>query len=218
MTKLLYAATPAGNKALLMLEELGIDYSMQHLNVSKGIQKTPEYKNLVPTGKIPAIIENGKTTFESGAILISLAQKHNKFIPLSNSNEVLSWFFWESSEFSPKFLQHYRTKSQNPESTEIIEKIETNLKDLLAVLNTQLNGKSYIAGEFSIVDISAYHWLKHYVAKNSIPHILDGCTNVQTWLNTMDNRDAVKSMNKIASDFSWEAETTIAEIEKFFKA
>ncbi len=218
MIKLLYAATPAGNKALLMLEELGADYSMKHINVFKGIQKTPEYKNLVPTGKIPAIIENGKTTFESGAILISLAQKHNKFISSPNQNEVLSWFFWESAEFSPKFLQHYRVTTQNPDSVDIIEKIEDNIKELLALLNNQLNGKSYIIGEFSIVDIAVYTWLKTYTSRNAIPNLLDGCPNLEAWLNTMDNRDAVKSMNKIASEFSWEAETTIAEIEKFFKA
>ena len=216
MTKLFYAATPAGNKALLMLEELGINYSKQDINVFKGIQKTPEYKEVIPTGKIPAIVEDGNVLFESGAILISLAFKHNKFIDANNRSEILSWFFWENSELSPKFLQHYRAKTQNPDNIEMHEKLESNLKDLLTTLNTQLEGKEYIAGSFSIADISSYTWLKNYLAKDAIVGLIDGLSNVKTWVERMDNRDAVKSMTKIASEFSREVETSIEEIMNFY--
>lgn len=218
MTKLFYAGTPAGNKALLMLEELGIKYTKQDVNVFKGIQRTEEYKNIIPTGKIPAVInEDNKLLFESNAIIISLAYKYGKFVSHENGEEILSWFFWEASELSPKFYQHYRTKMQNPESTEIIEKIEQNLKVLFDTLNNQLKDKDYITGEFSIVDIATYPWLKNYIEKNVIVGLIDGLDNVKAWLSRMDNREAVKNTNKISSEFSWETETSIEEIQNFVK-
>jgi GST-like protein len=216
MLKLLYAPTAAGTKALIALSELQVEYVAQPINVFKKMQFLETYKNLIPTAKIPALIaENGKPIFESGAILYYLANMYGKLLPKNNPAEALSWFFWEQGELSPKFVQHYRAKMQNPDNAAMHASIEENIKNLLAVLNTQLNGKSYVAGEFSIADISIYGWVKYYVRENKIPNLIAELSNVAKWLELMDNRESIKKITLQAKEFDWNAEITEDELKAF---
>ncbi|MDR2008627.1 MAG: glutathione S-transferase family protein [Alphaproteobacteria bacterium] len=215
MLKLLYAPTAAGTKALIALEELQVEYLSQPINVFKKMQFLESYKNIIPTAKIPALIDNGKVIFESGAILYYLANMYGKLLPKHNEAEALSWFMWEQGELSPKFVQHYRAKMQNPDNATMHASIEGNLKNLLATFNTHLQGKDYVAKEFSIADISIYGWLKYYVSGDKIPNLINNLDNVANWLATMDNRDSIKKLTPQAKTFDWNAEITEAELSAF---
>ncbi len=141
-----------------------------------------------------------------------LSQKYNKL----SSNNILSWFFWENSEFSPKFLQYYRAKVQNSNNLAMLELLEKNLKTLLSLLNNQLENKNYIVEDFSIVDISAYGWIKYYLDENILPNFLEGFNNIGNWIILMENRISTKKINEISSNFSKNDETPIKEIIDFY--
>ncbi|MDR0484183.1 MAG: glutathione S-transferase family protein [Alphaproteobacteria bacterium] len=216
MLKLLYAPTTAGVKALLALEELQVPYSSLPINVFKKVQLTDTYKSIIPTAKIPSLIDDGKIFFESGAILYHLATKYNKLLPQNNREEALSWFFWDVNELTPKFLQYYRARVQNPDNKDMHDKIIANIKTLLAVLNENLVNKNYIAGEFSIADITVYSWLDHFANKNdAIPNLIDDLPHIKKWISNMGNREATKKISKLSEEFDWEAVVSEEEIKEF---
>ncbi|MCL2566862.1 MAG: glutathione S-transferase family protein [Alphaproteobacteria bacterium] len=215
MLKLLYSPTAAGNKVLIALEELNLEYASLPINVFKKMQFLEAYKSIIPTAKIPSLIDDGKVLFESGAILYYLAAKHGKLMPQNNYTEALSWFIWEQSELSPKFVQHYRAKMQNPDNAAMHASIEDNIKNLLLLLNAHLTGKTYIADEFSIADISVYGWLKHYISGDKIPNLIAGLDNIAKWLSTMDNRESVKKVAALAKNFDWNGEISESELIAF---
>lgn len=213
MIKLFYAATPIGAKAITILEELGLEYEILPINLQKKVQLSDAYKKIVPNRKIPAMIDTkdgNKLKFESGSILMDLAYKNNKLIP----ND-LSWFFWEYAELSPKFLQYYKISLLQLDNKEMYKILEDNIKASLKILNTHLEDKKYIDGdEFTIIDISAYPWIKHYIEKSDI---INNYSNILEWIKRVDIRDSIKKATETASKFDWNAQVTEEEIINFAK-
>jgi GST-like protein len=191
--------TPNGQKASIMLEETGLPYTVHPVNIAKGEQHTPEYLAINPNGKIPAIIDRdvdgGLAVFESGAILIYLAEKAGRLLP-SNSDraKVLSWVFWQVGGLGPMVGQWGHFSRSAPEKIPYaIERYFQESLRLLGVLNQQLENREYIVNEYSIADIANYSWsvggLKFMKAQH--PDIEAQFPHLKQWIDRVGQRSAV---------------------------
>lgn len=156
--------TPNGRKAAIMLEELGIPYSIKPINISTGEQKEASYTTINPNGRIPAIYDHDSQNrvFESGAILIYLAEKHKRFIPseLKQKAEVLGWLFWQAGGLGPIVGQFNHFNSLTESNNYSLARFRDESLRLLTVLNKHLAQNRYIAGnEYTIADIMNYTWV-----------------------------------------------------------
>ncbi len=199
MIDLYYWTTPNGHKITIFLEETGLDYIIKPVNISEGQQFEAEFLRISPNNKIPAIVDNrpddgGKpiSIFESGAILEYLAEKAGQLIPpdLRDRWQTIQWLHWQVGGFGPMLGQNHHFKQYAPEKLPYaIERYDKEAERLYGVLDDQLAGRDYIAGEYSIADIATYPWAKpherHGVDMADLP-------NVKRWLNTMAERPAVK--------------------------
>lgn len=170
MIDLYYAATPNGHKITLFLEETGLPYRLHPIDISAGEQFTPEFLAISPNNKIPAIVDTQPidggapvSIFESGAILLYLAEKTGKLLSqeLRERASALQWLFWQVGGFGPMLGQnHYFTHYAPQPVPYAIERYQTETKRLYGVLNTQLEKKPYLAGDhYSIADIATYPWV-----------------------------------------------------------
>jgi GST-like protein len=197
MIQLYTWATPNGKKASIMLEEVGLPYEVHPINLGKGEQHKPEYLAVNPNNKIPSIIDSdgpgGKpfTLFESGAILMYLAEKTGKFWPsdLSKRYEVIQWLMFQMGGVGPMFGQanyFFRLQEKIPYA---IERFQKEALRLYGVLNKQLGEKEFLAGEYSIADIATYPW----VWRHDIHQVkLEDFPNVKHWYDGIAARPAVK--------------------------
>lgn len=190
--------TPNGKKLTIMLEECGLPYSLERINISTGAQQTPEYLAINPNGKIPALVDTdgpeGKpfTIFESGAILIYLAEKTGKFLPQHSSEryEALQWLMFQMGGFGPMLGQAHHFLRFAPEKIPYaMDRYRTEAKRLYTVLNSALADRDYIAKTYSIADMALYPWALahewHEVELASFPH-------VQRWMEGIGARPAVQ--------------------------
>lgn len=195
MIELYTAATPNGHKVSIMLEECGLPYQFHHLNLGEKDQKKPEYLKLNPNGRIPTIVDHDNddfVVFESGAILIYLADKAAKFLPeeAKSRSEVLQWLMFQMAGIGPMQGQanvFYRYAPEKiPYATQRYQK-ET--RRLYEVLEKQLEGREYLVGPVSIADFATYPWVwAHEWAGVD----LKGLVNLSQWLETMTARPGVK--------------------------
>ena len=197
MIQLYTWVTPNGKKVSIMLEELGIPYEVHPVNFGQGDQFKPEYLAINPNNKIPAIIDpdgpGGKpfTLFESGAILMYLAEKSGKFWPadMRQRYTVIQWLMFQMGGVGPMFGQanyFYRLKEKVPYA---IERFHKEARRLYNVLDQELARKEYLAGEYSIADIATYPW----VWRHEIHQVkLEEYPNVKHWYETISERPAVK--------------------------
>lgn len=205
MIDLYFWHTPNGYKIAIFLEEAGLPYNLNTINIAKGEQFKPEFLAISPNNKIPAIVDNDPednsgplSVFESGAILWYLADKINKFIPkdLRAKAEVSEWLFWQMSGLGPMAGQNHHFNIYAPEK--IPYAMERYIKEtarLYGVLNKQLEGKEWVAGnEYSIADMAIYPWI--VLHKNQSQH-LDDFTNVKRWFQKISERPAVKKAYEI---------------------
>ena len=166
MIELFYSPTPNGRKVSIMLEETKINYKITHINLSKGEQFKPEFLKLNSYGKIPAIIDHEKnlTLIESGAILIYLAKKSNKFLPKENEIRSFEWLMFQISNVGPTLGQLHHFSHFNPgKSLYSEERFYKGALRVYAALNNQLKKNKYIAGkEYSIADISLFPWIARH--------------------------------------------------------
>ncbi|MDR0484184.1 MAG: glutathione S-transferase family protein [Alphaproteobacteria bacterium] len=210
MLKLFYAPTAPSLRVLLFLEETGTSYSKFPMNVFKKQNHNEEYAKIIPTKKTPSLLDDGKVFFDSANILLHLAQKENKLLPKENFNEVLSWFFWGASELNPKFAHHYQADDSNPE---MLIRIRKQLDTLLALLDSHLSNKDYVAGTYSIADINIYTTIKTRLG--AIPDLLNNFPNIQKWVNNIDKKESTKKVFDLAVNFDREALITSEEIKNF---
>lgn len=163
--------TPNGVKASIMLEEIGLPYEAHKITLADADVKSPEFLSLNPNNKIPAIIDpdgpdgNSLGLFESGAILIYLADKTGKFLPKDGAKryEVLQWLMFQKGGLGPMLGQlgyFYKFAGAQIEDQRPVERYLGEAKRLLNVLEQQLEGKDWIAGEYSIADIAIAPWLR----------------------------------------------------------
>ncbi|CDS50789.1 Glutathione S-transferase [Polaromonas sp. CG9_12] len=170
MIDLHYWTTPNGHKITLSLEETGLPYRIVPVHIGKGEQFQPEFLRIAPNNRIPAIVDHAPaddgepiSLFESGAILLYLADKTGQFIPqdLRGRNLALQWLFWQMGGLGPMAGQNHHFTQYAPEPIPYaIERYVKETARLYAVLNRQLaDGREYIAGGYSIADMACYPWI-----------------------------------------------------------
>ena len=165
-------ATPNGHKITLFLEEAGLPYKLHSVNIGKGEQFTPEFLAISPNNRIPAIVDNdpadgGKpiSLFESGAILLYLAEKTGRFIPadIHGRAEVLQWLFWQMGGLGPMAGQNGHFNVYALEKIPYaIDRYTRETGRLYGVMNTRLADREFLAGDYSIADMACYPWIVPY--------------------------------------------------------
>jgi GSH-dependent disulfide-bond oxidoreductase len=191
--------TPNGRKASIMLEELELPYNVHKIDITKNDQFTPEFVGINPNSKIPAIIdqETGITVFESGAILMYLAEKTGKLLPQEQKAkyQVIEWLMLQMASVGPMFGQLNHFKKFAPEKIPYaIARYETETLRLYAVLNKQLEKNEYLCGEYSIADIATYPWVAIYEFQGLT---LDNHPHLKSWVGKLQQCPAVQRGMKV---------------------
>lgn len=195
MITLYTAATPNGYKASIALEELGLDYKLEVLSLMEGDQKKPAFLDISPNGRIPAIVDHDAddfAIFESGAILVYLAEKTGKLMPtdMKGRSKVMQWLMFQMGGIGPMQGQANVFFRYFPEKiTPVIERYQNETRRLYEVLDKQLEGKDWLCDDYSIADIANASWVAiHDWSGVSI----EGLNNVQRWLTAFSARPGVK--------------------------
>src|SRR5919205_2911182 len=189
--------TPNGVKVSIMLEEVGLPYEPHTINIGQNESWTPEFLSLNPNGKIPAIIDpdgpGGKPLglFESGAILLYLAEKTGKLLPADPAlrYETIQWVFFQMAAVGPMFGQlgyFHKFAGREIEDKRPLERYRAESKRLLGVLEARLDGREWIMGDdYPIADISLLGWVRNLVQFYDAAHLVeyDAFTNVHRWLD-----------------------------------
>jgi GST-like protein len=186
--------TPNGRKPLLLLEELGVEYKLTQVPLD-GPQKEPWFLKINPNGRIPAMVDHDEeiTIFESGAMMIYIAEKYGQFLPESGADRAatLSWLMFQMGGIGPMFGQFYHFKYSAPEKLPYaIERYQTESQRLYGVMELQLSQTPYLAGDtYTIADMITYPW-----AYRPDAFELDTAAHpgVMRWIETMGARPAVQ--------------------------
>ena len=192
MIELFSADTPNGKKISIMLEEIGYDYKITKIDLDKGEQFKSDFKKISPFSKIPVIIDqkNNKTIFESGAILIYLAEQSGKFYDINNRLEINQWLMAQMGYVGPMLGQHHQFHHYNPGKSQFGEdryfKISKKIYDNL---DERLSNSKYLSGEdYTIADIGTFPW----IARHKWHDIgLTNYVNLTRWYNDISEREAV---------------------------
>ena len=195
MIDLYSASTPNGYKASIALEEMKLPYRLNILSLSENVQKQPWYLKINPNGRIPAIVDRDNddlAVFESGAILIYLAEKTGLFMPadVRGRSKVIQWLMFQMGGVGPMMGQANVFHRYFPEKIQpVIDRYQGESRRLLKVLDTQLADNEYLAGEYSIADIANFAWARTY-RWGGIS--IEGLPNLQRWLQAIKERPAVQ--------------------------
>lgn len=197
MLELYYWTTPNGYKVPIFLEELGLPYRLLPINIGKGEQFEPEFLKIAPNNRIPALVDPEPadggapiSVFESGAILLYLADKTGYLIPADTRGrtEVLEWLFWQMAGLGPMAGQNHHFSQYAPEKIPYaIDRYVNETSRLYAVLNQQLAEREFVAGEYSIADIAIYPWIVPYERQGQN---LENFPNIQRWFEAIKARPA----------------------------
>ena len=198
MIDLYYWATPNGHKIPIFLEEAGLDYKIHPINIGKNEQFQPDFLKIAPNNRIPAIVDHAPkdggapiSIFESGAILLYLAEKTGKFIPAEARGKVTvtQWLFWKMGGLGPMAGQNHHFAIFAPEKIPYaIDRYVKETARLYGVLDRQLAKGPYIAGDYSIADMAAYPWIVPYERQSQK---LEDFPHLKRWFETMQTRPAV---------------------------
>lgn len=224
MIDLYYWTTPNGHKITMFLEEVGLPYRVIPIDIGKGEQFKPDFLAISPNNRIPAIVDTkpakgGKpiSLFESGAILLYLAEKTGKFIPadLAGRAEVLQWLFWQMGGLGPMAGQnhHFRNYS-NEKIAYAIERYTKETNRLYGVLNKRLADRAFVAGnDYSIADMASYPWTVSHERQgqdlNDFPHLKRWFEAIRARPATIAAYDLVKTVNPTAGKPMTEEEKKI---------
>ena len=198
MIDLYYWTTPNGHKITIFLEEAGLAYRIHPINIGKGEQFAPEFLKISPNNRIPAIVDRAPadagapiSVFESGAILLYLAEKIGRFIPadVRGRARVSEWLFWQMGGLGPMAGQNHHFAVYAPEKIPYaIDRYVKETNRLYGVLNKQLADHEYVAGDYSIADMAAYPWIVPYERQGQK---LEDFPHLHRWFNEMKARPAV---------------------------
>jgi GSH-dependent disulfide-bond oxidoreductase len=209
MIDLHYWTTPNGHKITIFLEEAGLPYRIVPVNISKGEQFKPEFLVISPNNRMPAIVDHGPkdggepiSVFESGAILVYLAEKTGQYLPsgLRDRVMVMEWLFWQMAGLGPMAGQNHHFSQYAPEKIPYaIDRYVRETNRLYGVLDKRLSAHQFIAGDYSIADMAAYPWI--------VPHTrqgqkLEDFPHLQRWFETMRQRPAVQRAYARASEIN----------------
>jgi GSH-dependent disulfide-bond oxidoreductase len=208
MIDLYYWPTPNGHKITMFLEETVLPYRLIPVNIGKGEQFTPAFLAISPNNRMPAIVDHNPldggppiSVFESGAILLYLAQKIELFIPPSvrGSTEVIEWLFWQVAGLGPMAGQNHHFSRYAPDKIPYaIERYVKETNRLYGVLNKRLADRDFVAGAYSIADMAAYPWVVPHAAQGQnltdFPHL-------KRWFDAIANRPATLRAYALAAKF-----------------
>ena len=195
MIDLYTAATPNGRKISIALEELGLDYYVHHVHLGRQEQKSPSFLRLNPNGRIPVIVDRDVTDrpiFESGAILIYLADKTGRLLPAHGPDRwlALQWLMFQVGGIGPMQGQANVFFRYAPETiTYAIERYQREVRRLYEVLDGRLAEAVFLAGEYGIADIATWPWV---VAHDWAGVSIDGLEHLQRWITAIADRPAVR--------------------------
>ena len=198
MIELYYWPTPNGHKITIFLEEAALEYAIHPVNIAIGDQFQPDFLKIAPNNRMPAIIDRQPSdggepisVFESGAILQYLGEKTGKFLPigLRDRTVVMEWLFWQMGGLGPMAGQNHHFSQYAPEKIPYaIDRYVKETNRLYGVLDRQLAGKDYIAGEYSIADMAAYPWIVPFKIQQQN---IEDFPNLHPWFQRMGDRPAV---------------------------
>ena len=198
MIDLYYWTTPNGHKATIFLEEAGLPYRIHPINIGKDEQFQPHFLKIAPNNRIPAIIDQQPadggeplSVFESGAILLYLAEKTGLLIPSNPRARVaaLEWLFWQMGGLGPMAGQNHHFNLAAPEKIPYaMNRFIKETARLYGVLDRRLAEREFIAGTYSIADIACYPWIVPHERQSQN---LDDFPNVKRWFGTIKARPAV---------------------------
>ena len=203
---LYYWPTPNGWKISILLEELGVPYKVHYINIGKGEQFEPDFLAISPNNKMPAIVDpegpDGEpiSVFESGAILLYLARKFGKFLPSDERQrvEVEQWLMWQMGGFGPMLGQNHHFATYAPEKIDYaIKRYRDETHRLYGVLNKALEGRDFVAGDYSIADMAIVGWVPPHERQNID---LAEFPNVERWFAALKERPAVAAGLALGKD------------------
>ena len=193
MIELLTANTPNGKKISIMLEEINFEYKVTKININKDEQFAPEFKKISPFSKIPVIIDhkNNQSLFESGAILIYLAEKSGKFYDKNQRTIIIQWLMGQMAYVGPMLGQHHQFHHYNPGKSEFGERRYFKISErIYKELDERLAASDFLTGkDYTIADIATFPW----IARHEWHDIgLKNFKNLTRWYQEISNREAVK--------------------------
>jgi GST-like protein len=197
MIDLYYWPTPNGWKITIMLEECGLPYRVIPVNIGAGDQFKPDFLKISPNNRMPAIVDHDApggplSIFESGAILVYLAEKTGKFLPqdVRGRMEVLQWLFWQMGGLGPMAgqLGHFRNYAAD-KIPYAIDRYQKEFNRLLGVANRRLADREFLAGDYSIADMAAWPWVRIY---ERLGESLDQFPHVARWDAAINARPAAR--------------------------
>jgi GSH-dependent disulfide-bond oxidoreductase len=199
MIDLYYWPTPNGHKVTMFLEETATPYRLLPVNIGRGEQFQPEFLKISPNNRMPAIVDTAPadggeplSVFESGAILLYLAEKTDRFLPadLRGRVDTLQWLFWQMGGLGPMAGQNHHFTQYAPEKLPYaIDRYVNETARLYAVLDRRLADREFVAGEYSIADMAAYPWIVPYKRQQQD---LDDFPNLKRWFEQIRARPAVE--------------------------
>ena len=219
MIDLYYWTTPNGHKVTMFLEETGLEYKIHPINIGKGEQFAPDFLRVSPNNRIPAMVDTAPegggapvSVFESGAILLYLAEKTGRFIPtdIRGRVEVLQWLFWQMGGLGPMAGQNHHFGTYAPEKIPYaIERYQKETNRLYGVLNKRLADRAFMAGdEYSIADMASYPWI--------VPHErqgqkLEDFPDLKRWFEAIKARPATVRAYEIVQRVNPQAGVPISD-------
>lgn len=218
MIELYTAATPNGHKISIALEEMGLDYQVNHIDLMAGEQKEPEFLAINPNGRIPAIIDRDNddfAVFESGAILLYLAEKTGKFLPANpkERSQAIQWLMFQMGGVGPMMGQANVFYRYFPEKIPAaIDRYQHESRRLFEVLNNRLAENRYLAGDnYSIADMATWPWVRTYEWSGVD---ITGLAHLQRWIEELAQRPAVQKGSNIPPSSELSEEELAKEIRK----
>lgn len=195
MLELLTSETPNGWKVAILLEELGVPYKVTPISLADRVQKEGWYVALNPNARIPTLVDRDEgdfAVFESGAIMIYLAEKFGRFLPsdAKGRSRVIQWLMWQMSGLGPMmgqatvFNRYFDEKLPN-----VIDRYVRESQRLFGVMDARLNGNAYLAGDYSIADIACFPWVRGH---DWAGVEMTGFDNLRRWFDTVAARPAVQ--------------------------
>jgi len=200
--------TPNGHKVHIMLEETSLEYKVIPININKGDQFDADYLKISPNNKMPAMVDTDGpdggpySLFESGAILMYLAEKTGKFMPQETQDRylVIQWLMFQMGGIGPMFGQAHHFRQYAPDGMDLsyaVDRYTNEAGRLYGVLDRRLGKSEYLAGEYSIADIAAFPWTRSYERQGQR---IDDFPNFKRWFNAINERPAVERALKILAD------------------
>jgi GST-like protein len=206
MIDLYYWTTPNGHKVTIFLEETGLPYKIFPVNIGKGEQFKAEFLAVSPNNRIPALVDHAPTgggaplsVFESGAMLVYLAEKTGKFLPTDPRKraDVMQWLFWQMGGLGPMSGQNNHFSNYATDKLQYaMDRYRNEVNRLYGVMNKRLADRPYLAGEYSIADMASYPWVTIHERQHQK---IDDFPHIKKWLAAIAERPAVKKAYELVA-------------------